>query len=189
MVQQPGQHQGVHLVGVDQPPVAGGKTRVGQLLPLHDLGYLRPPVVRPGDDAHVAVAAGIDAPGGPPVAPVADPGELLAGVAVLHQSVFQDVGAILGDGDIDMLALAGLFGVEQGGHGGRKGVLPGAQLGQGRTLFQRLQVGFPGDVHQAAGGIEVDFGSFPVPVGAGLPIVGDGCHHQGRVLLAQVLIP
>ena len=115
IIQQPGQHQRVHLVGILQPPAPRGKARVGQFLPLHNAGHFRPAVVGAGDDAHIAVGAGVDAPGGPPIAPVADAGIFLAGIAVLHYGIFQDVGGVFGDGQVNLLAEAGFFGIHQRG--------------------------------------------------------------------------
>ena len=145
-------------------------------------------MVRPGDDANVAVLAGVDAPGGAAVAPVAHTAIFLARVAELHQRVFQDVGGVFGDGHIDLLALAGLLGVHKRGHGSGESVLSRAQLGQRHALSQWLLLRLSGDIHQSADGVEVQLRRLPVAVGAGLAKVGDRRHHQSRVGFLQVVI-
>ena len=98
VVQQPGEHQRVHLVRVQQASLAGSVAGIGQGFFLHDPGNFGPVLVGSGDDPDEAVLARVDSPGGAAVSPVAHPGVFHAGVAVLHESIFEDIGGVLGDG-------------------------------------------------------------------------------------------
>ena len=87
-----------------------------------------------------------------------------------------------------MLAGARLFCMHQAGHRCHEGVLSRAKLGQRCAFLERFLFRLSRDVHQAADGVQRQLGGLPVPVRAGLPVVGDGCHYQCRIDFPQLLV-
>ena len=89
------------------------------------------------------------------------------------------------DGYIHVLSLPGQPLVVEGHEHGGCGVGSGLELGLAEGVFQRLPVVGPENVHQAAQGILDDLRGPVVPVGPGLPEVGNRGHHQPGVDLPQ----
>ena len=80
-----------------------------------------------------------------------------------------------------MLADALIAGSEEGPKGGRGGYGPRLIEADFAAQLHRLPVGQASAAHLAASPVEDDLGAFVVAVGASLPEVGDGNHHQAGV--------
>ena len=172
---QPGEDGGVHLLGVAAAGRHAPEPGVVQGRP-HHRQEAQVGVAQAGDDAHVAVAAGIEAPAGQP-AQVAPPSPDPPLIRPGHGRVLHGRQGRLPAGQVHQEAPSALAPTPQAGQGDARRQLPRRQLGHGEAQRQGRTVGLAGDVGEAHHGLQHQVAGGQVAIGAGEAEGGDDHRH------------
>ena len=173
------------LFGIGQPRRGGAELVIVQFRQPQKVDHRLP--IEPGGEAgagqHMAVGGGADA-----LQVAAMVGLAAAdgpGVGIVVDHIPQPGGHRFLNGDVDVLAPPRQPLVIQRHQRGGGGVGARLELRLMESVFQRLAVIGAENIHQPAQRILHDVGGLIVAVGAGLPEIGNGHHHQLRKLRLQ----